>query len=66
MSLDLKHYVGKRILFLMPEGSQFAAFSAKVLETSSSGKYVHLMSYDWAHGKWFARDTLQPHEVLPD
>ena len=65
MSLDLKYHVSKRILFLMPEGSQFAAFSAKVLETSSSGKYIYLFSSDWTHGKWFDRDALQPYEVLP-
>ena len=55
MSLDLKYHTGKRILFLMPENSQFVAYSAKVLETSSNGMYIHLMSPSWPYGRWFAR-----------
>lgn len=66
MSLDLKYHTGKRILFLMPENSQFVAYSAKVLETSSNGMYIHLMSPSWPYGRWFARGELQPYEVLPD
>lgn len=57
---------GKRILFLIPDGSQFPAYDAKVLEKSRSGKYVKLSASEWGFPKWFLTEQLNPHEILPD